>query len=165
MKYFQVHIPPTNWPIEPICGCMLIIMSYSTIAIGIIVLLKMPSNIDKFSQLYIYMTHINFSSGRKSGQLHSQSSKHQKCLSNLQVSFGVNFGLLKYTDPLKIIFCTVIIISDPYNCIIFVVDLYFVVFLSTQDLLGHGCPSAIISSAFTPKKGLWRRRSSWCWRI
>ena len=32
-----------------------VIMSYSTTAIGIIVLLKMPYNIDKFSQLYIYI--------------------------------------------------------------------------------------------------------------
>ena len=63
-----------------------IIMSYSTVVIGIIVLLKMPYNIDKFTNC-IWMTLINFSSG----QLHLQSSKNQKCLSNLQVSFGVNF--------------------------------------------------------------------------
>ena len=91
-----------------------IIMSYSTTAIGIIVLLKMPYNIDKFSQLYIYiyiylviwsffnpwlplaMWGVLFSLG--------SSSKNQKCLSNLHVSFGVNFGSLQCTDPLKVIF-------------------------------------------------------------
>ena len=89
-----------------------IIMSYSTIAIGIIVLLKMPYNIDKFSQLYIYIYLViwSFVNPRLPlamwGVLFSlgSSSKNQKCLSNLQVSFGVNFGSLQCTDPLKVIF-------------------------------------------------------------